>query len=460
MTDLVPHARSAMVRNGRLSLFTLPATDLSLSAGREVRVNPQTTGISPITFQVQPSQDFIDMDRSYFEVELQVKLTDGNNIEQATRMLLANNLCHTLFKQISVRLNGTLISPQTDQYHLQAMLETLLHNDSNDAKNLLVPQGFYDCLDVPSQGEGDEITANQQDLTHADFTAMPEDRKRMVQARVRFLGGNRVVMRFSPNLEIFRLGRLIRPNVQLQIEMHLNPPSLWTVRQAGAINVRLTEQDISVRLYTYQIRVQPSVYREMIEKFNRGSTATYPTVRNAIRTYAHPQDNRHFECHDPFNGQVPNRLIVGLLKQTAFNGVAGENPFSFGKFNLSSIKLLVAGEEYPYETLVLNHDNANTDLRGYHRFLAASGCSARGSGNLVSEKDWGHGKKCNLFVFDTTANNDVDSPVLNPKQSGEIRLVMDFGANPGAALTVVVLGEFENVLQITGPGVVTYDVHQ
>ena len=39
-------------------------------------------------------------------------------------MGLANNLAHTLFKQINVRLNGTLISPQTDTYHLKAYIET------------------------------------------------------------------------------------------------------------------------------------------------------------------------------------------------------------------------------------------------------------------------------------------------------------------------------------------------
>lgn len=195
------------------------------------------------------------------------------------------------------------------------------------------------------------------------------------------------------------------------MEMYLNDPSFWTVRQGDALVLRLTEADIKVRFYVQQVRLQPSVYSEIIMKMNSGKRASFPTVRSAIRTYSHPTDNRHFECDNPFHGQVPNRLVIALLKQTAFNGTITENPFHFGKFNLKTIKLLISGEEYPYETLELDHDGSNKDYRGYHRFLQATGCFTRGQGNLIKAKDWGHGKKGNLFVFDTTSNDSLDSPV-------------------------------------------------
>ena len=136
------------------------------------------------------------------------------------------------------------------------------------------------------------------------------------------------------------------------------------------------------------------------------------------------------------------------------------NPFNFGKFNLASIKQLVRGEEYPYETLELDHDGDEKDQRGYYRFLQASGALCRGKGNMVRKVDWGDGKRCNMFVFDNTANGCLDSPVLNPKQEGELRLVIDFGANPGENLTILLYGEFENLLEINENRVVVYDVYQ
>ena len=50
--------------------------------------------------------------------------------------------------------------------------------------------------------------------------------------------------------------------------------------------------------------------------------------------------------------------------------------------------------------------------------------------------------------------------VLNPKQTGELRLVIDFGANPGANLVILVYGEFKNILEINANRVVLYDVYR
>ena len=460
MTDLTSYALSAAVRNPRLDLFKMPPTDLSMASSREVRLNPVTTGTNPISFELKPIADFIDLDRCYVEVELTLKLTNTNNVVQATRIQLANNLAHTLFKQISVRLNGTLLSPQTNTYHYLAMLQTMLDNDKEDGKNLLAPQGWYNCLDVPSDTDADEITADQQNPGHDDFKALSDSKKLLILNRVKFLGGNKVRLRFTPNLEIFRLGKLLKPEVQLQMDMYLNPPSLWSIRYHGAEEIRLTDDDIKVSFFIQQVRVQPSVHRELVDAMNRGKKGTYTTVRGDLRTYSLQNDNRKLEIDNPFNGKVPNRVVVALVKQTAFNGAITENPFTFGKFNLSSVKLTIAGEEYPYAPLALKHDSGNDDLAGYHRFLQASGCFTRGHGNMVDFEDWGHGKKANLYVFDTTANASLDSPILNPQRKGELRVVLDFGANPGSNLTVLVYGEFENLLEIAGNGTVTYNVHE
>ena len=459
MTELLAHARSMGARNPKLRLFEIPGTDMSMTARREVRVNPLTTGINPITFKVDRSSDYIDLDNSFFELDLTLKLDDGNNLAQATRIQLANNLAHTLFRQITVRLNGTLISPMTDTYHLLAMIQTMLDNDKQDGEDLLAPQGWYNCFNVPDDGAA-EITADQQDPTHDDFKALADDQKKFILSRVKFLGGNQVRLRFTPNLEIFRLGKLLVPGVELQFEMYLNNPNLYAIRYAGANTLRQTEADVLCKLYIQQIRVKDGLYRELAAKMAKGAIVSYPTVRGVVRTFPHPTGQQHFECQNPFTGQVPNRLVVALLRQTAFNGTITTNPFAFEKFNLSTIKVLASGEEYPYETLQLNHNNGNKDLAGYHRFLEATGCRARGHGNLVGPGDWGHGKKANLFVFDLTANGLLDSPTLNPRQRGELRLVIDFGADPGANLTVVVYGEFENLMEIDRDRAVIYDVHQ
>ena len=66
---------------------------------------------------MDPQKDYVDLSRSFFEIELCLKMANGDNVVEATRLWPTNNLAHTLFKQNNVRLNVTLISPQTDTYH-------------------------------------------------------------------------------------------------------------------------------------------------------------------------------------------------------------------------------------------------------------------------------------------------------------------------------------------------------
>ena len=66
-----------------------------------------------------------------------------------------------------------------------------------------------------------------------------------------------------PYLEVFHLSKLLIPGVQIQMEMYFNAPDLWTIRWDGARTLRLTQGDVNVRLSLAQVRVAPSVYREI-----------------------------------------------------------------------------------------------------------------------------------------------------------------------------------------------------
>lgn len=70
--------------------------------------------------------------------------------------------------------------------------------------------------------------------------------------------------------------------------------------------------------------------------------------------------------------------------------------------------------------------------------------------------EWGHGKNCTLFVFDNAANGCLDTTVLSPKQSEDLKLVLNFGVS----ITIIVYGEFENLLEIDDNKAVLYDVYQ
>ena len=191
-----------MVQNPSLNLFDVPPTDYSLVESRYVPINPFTTGIHPIDFQIDLQEDFIDLSNSFFELELKLKLDDGSNILAATRSTICNNLAHSLFKQINVRLNGTLISPQTDTYHHKAYIDAVTKNDRDDGETILKPEGWFNGLTCRNASDTG-LSANECNVGHNDFKALSADEQAWVRNKEPFVGGKKVVLRFKPYLEVF-----------------------------------------------------------------------------------------------------------------------------------------------------------------------------------------------------------------------------------------------------------------
>ena len=203
MTDLLPHAGSVGTTNPMFDLFSVPPTDLSVSRYRMVPIQTFTTGINPVEFQVDLQEDYVDLSRSYFELELTLKKNDANEAT-ADNLFPVNNLAHSLFKQISVRLNGTLISPQTDTYHYKAYLETLLNYNRVGGETVLKPQGWYNSSNLPATLTANNIdTAANAGAGHNDF--QQANVKLMKEEQANYTKGNTHVLLFRPHMEVFHV---------------------------------------------------------------------------------------------------------------------------------------------------------------------------------------------------------------------------------------------------------------
>ena len=224
----------------------------------------------------------------------------------ATQTTVCNNIAHAIFKQINVRLNGTLVSTETDTYHHKAFIDTVLNNDRDDGETILKPEGWFNGLTIRDQSD-DAKTANQLDTTHDDYKALPEDERNWIKARTKFLDGNSIILRFKPYMEVFHLNKLLVPGVQIQIQMHLKSHDIWSQTHGGARHIRdLTAEDLKVTLFLCQKTVEPSVYGSLMSQFTGSKKVTYPVVRSEIRTYNHTNDSQVFEAQNIFHNQLPN----------------------------------------------------------------------------------------------------------------------------------------------------------
>ena len=68
--------------NPALRVFKVPLTDISINAYRMVTIQPTTTEINPMEFTIPAFDDYVDLGRSYFTMELRLKKSNNANLCQ------------------------------------------------------------------------------------------------------------------------------------------------------------------------------------------------------------------------------------------------------------------------------------------------------------------------------------------------------------------------------------------
>ena len=171
-----------------LQVFQVPKTDTSMLGVRFTQLRPVTTGINRMEFLIPATETFLDLSRSYFEMEVQLKTSTPANLAYNMVLYPVTNLAHSMIKQLSVHVNGVLLEPQMDHYHYKAFFQIILNNSRNDGETSLYLQGWYNYFDLPAL-----LTTDVVDKTHNDYKELTDTQKRGIAAMknlaLQFTGG-------------------------------------------------------------------------------------------------------------------------------------------------------------------------------------------------------------------------------------------------------------------------------
>ena len=190
---------------------------------------------------------------------------------------ICNNFIHSLFKQINVHLNSTLISPQIDMYHHKAFIDTVMHNDRDDGETILKPEGWFNGL-MCHYASGTALTAM--------LMMISKHFPRMSKIGLNPLNRLMAVLKWC-YLKVSQLSKLLVPGVQMQIQMYLNSREIWSQKHGEGRHIKdITADNLKITLFLNQNKVLPSVYRGLLNQFQKSSSkkAVYPTTRKEIRT--------------------------------------------------------------------------------------------------------------------------------------------------------------------------------
>jgi hypothetical protein len=201
---------------------------------------------------------------------------------------------------------------------------------------------------------------------------------------------------------------------------------------------------VSAMLLVRRVRLSPSVAVAHAKALEIGS-AKYPIKRMVCKSTTIPTGLLDANQEKLFSGQIPTRLVIGLVDNEAFNGSYNRNPFNFAHFNLSEISVYIDGQQGDrIRPLKLNFAN-DQFIEGYITLFTGTGKINRNEGNSIKPSEYNGGYA--LYAFDLTPDLSKGDH-FNLIKQGDVRLSLKFAEALPRAVTVIAYAEFENVIEI------------
>ena len=126
------HRQSCEGVKTELDLFTVPPTQNCITDSHVVEHQPTASLDSggPIEFFIPGSgDDYMDLANTMLHVQVKVTRANGNNIDAGEPVGPVNNWLHSLFSQVDLSLNGTLVTSSS-----QLVPVSILHRDAAELR--------------------------------------------------------------------------------------------------------------------------------------------------------------------------------------------------------------------------------------------------------------------------------------------------------------------------------------
>ncbi|GFW84931.1 uncharacterized protein F54H12.2 [Trichonephila clavipes] len=129
-----------------LELFNLPGTQTVIQDGQWKQFHPLSNVFdnAPVEFHISGSaEDYIDLSQTQLYVKAKLVKVDNTPITKDDTIGPVNLFLHSLFSQVDVSLNDSVVSNSSNTYPYRSYIETLLNHGYDSKTSQLTAELFY-----------------------------------------------------------------------------------------------------------------------------------------------------------------------------------------------------------------------------------------------------------------------------------------------------------------------------
>jgi hypothetical protein len=413
-----------------LDLFSRPVVQVSALSGDWITYRPvQAIGQQgPITFVVPGSGDaYIDMSKTLLYIKCRV--INGNTNARyvaANDYSVVNNMLNSLFSEIRVDFNQQTVSSSNNLNHYRSYIENLYNFNQTAKDSHLTSSLFY--MDEAGKFE---------DATGAGFVKRQGFVK--TSAEVDLFG--------RIHCDVLNTSKYLLNEVEMRLTFTQNPGSLVAFEGVPAAGVAPLNPKIEITeamIFIRKVNLNPSILLAH-EKMLQTTPAIYPFKRVEMLSYSIPAGTYKKCFENLFLNKIPSRIILGLVKNSAFSGGLHENCYNFDHFNLNYLNLSVNGHVIGCSNLSPNYGSKKSIIPYLFSYYNC-GNPGMDDGNCVDRESYPNGY-C-LYAFDLSPDLSASESHFSPQQQGSVRLDLGFSLALTQVVNVVVHAEYADVMEI------------
>ncbi|XP_067121650.1 uncharacterized protein F54H12.2-like [Centruroides vittatus] len=242
------------------------------------------------------------------------------------------------------------------------------------------------------------------------------------------------------HIDLSHQPKVLINNVDLRIKLERSKDNFALMANNDNYEVIIKNASLKINKVDVSSSVQIG-----IEKALQTGIIKMPFRRTNIKVFTLSSGIQSTNISNAVIGQLPYRITIGLVSNSAFNGNVKYNPFNFKNYNLNYICLLKDNQMIPPKPYTPDYTN-KIYARNFISLFEDIGCINHHKFTNISYDDYKDGYT--LYCFDLTPDHSASESHISVNQQGNISIELKFSTAILETVNVICLLEYNNTLEI------------
>ena len=442
-----------------LDLHGTNITQVAIDGGRFLLIPPhraldQTTGKIYFKFTTD-NNAYLDLQNSLIYIGSKIVDRAGNPIDimrpaagggeehnPDSNVLFVNGINHAWFKNIEVKINGQVVDYGDNLYMYRGDFENRLSFNRQAKESSLGITG-WDEEAYPFDGLDPNYPFPDRPPVAAD-----EAHPALMRRYLKTAGGRTVWTIGRIHSDIFDQKKLLPDNSKVEIALDRNPTSFVCLSKQARPETKYSARIEQIALLIRVSYVNPKVSEDIKSVTQSGKSMCYPIRRVKMASFTHDRGSTEINQPELLYGEseIPSRIFLAFVRQSARGGAFGEDPFNYQHFNLRSICLKVGGEAVPMPNMSMNFQHGEFILP---LFSLLHSLNAFMSNEDVGIDVYNYPIRNCIFGFDLKGFGSEAGELYTKPQHKTVSLEARLDRIVAHPITCIIYGEYDAEIEIT-----------